>query len=142
MRTLRTGIVIGLLFAVVTTGVGTARTANLSMTTPAKLGTYSSTISASVLAPSFCANRAGLTAVVVSPASGNVSGSGANDLMLGRPHTSNYTLNGGNGADCVVGGLGTGGRETLRGGGGSNDYCIGNGGTQTFNADCDGHTSP
>jgi hypothetical protein len=145
MTVLKLGVILGLLFALGTTGVGTARTANLSMTTPAKVGTYSSAISASVLAPTFCANRAGLTNVYAAGASGNFAGGGTNDLVLGRPHTANYTLNGGNGADCVVGGQGSAGRETLRGGGGT-DYCIGNGstgsGTQTFNADCDGNTSP
>lgn len=144
MRTIRTGIVVGLLFALFTSGVSTARTANLTLATPAKVSQLSSAISASVLAPTFCANRAGLTAVLVSPATGNVAGGGANELVLGRPNTANYTLNGGNGSDCVVGGRGTAGTETIRGGGGT-DYCIGNGftgGSQVFNADCDGNTTP
>lgn len=145
MKTIRAGIVLGLLFALLTSGVGTARTANLTLATPAKVSQLSSTISASVLAPTFCANRAGLTAVLAAPASGNVAGGGANELVLGRPHTANYTLNGGNGSDCVVGGRGTAGNETIRGGGGT-DYCMGNGstapGTQSFNADCDGNTTP
>jgi len=145
MSVVKLGVILGLLFALGTTGVGTARTANLSMTTPAKVGTYSSAISASVLAPTFCANRAGLTNVYAAAATGNLSAGATNDLVLGRPNTANYTINGANGSDCVVGGRGTAGTETIRGGGGGSDYCIGNsftGGSQVFNADCDGNTSP
>lgn len=142
MSIVKVGVVVGLLVALATGGVGTAQTNSISLSTPAKVGTYTSAISASVLAPTFCANRAGLTNVYAAGASGNFSGGGTNDLVLGRPNTANYTLNGGNGADCVVGGRGTAGTETIRGGGGT-DYCKGNsftGGSQTFNADCDGNT--
>ncbi|MGE3856465.1 MAG: hypothetical protein AB7G21_05870 [Dehalococcoidia bacterium] len=146
MNVIRLGVVIGLLFALGSSGVVTARTANLSMTTPPKVGTYSSTIDATALAPAACGNAASLTAVAVAPETGNFAAGAGNQLVLGRPHTSNYTLNGSGGVDCVVGGQGSAGRETLRGGGGGNDYCIGNGstgsGTQVFNADCDGNTTP
>jgi len=149
MKTIRTGIVLGLLFALLTSGVSTARTANLTLATPAKVSQLSSAINARVLAPAFCANRGSLgtagSNVYVAGASGNISGGTGNDLVLGRPHTANYTINGAGGSDCVVGGRGTAGTETIRGGAGT-DYCIGNGstapGTQVFNADCDGNTDP
>jgi Ca2+-binding RTX toxin-like protein len=146
---IRAGVVIGMIFAIAASGAGMARTANATLATPAKVSLVTSTINARVLAPAACANRGALgTAganVYVAGASGNFAGGAGNDLVLGRPHTANYTLNGGNGNDCVVGGKGTAGTETIRGGGGT-DYCIGNGstapGTQSFNADCDGNTVP
>jgi len=143
VKTLRIGIVLGMLLTLGFTNVGTARTANLSMTTPAKVGLNTATVNATTLAPSGCsAIAAGLTAVVAAGASGNTSGTNANELVLGRPQTANYTLNGAGGVDCVVGGRGTGGRETLQGGAGSGDVCIGNGFTgaalsDSFNANCE-----
>ena len=143
MKTLRIGIVLGMLLTLGFTNVGTARTANLTLSTPAKVGNNNATVNAATLAPASCSGiAAGLTAVVAAGASGNTSGTNANELVLGRPQTANYTLNGSGGVDCVVGGRGTGGRETLQGGAGAGDVCIGNSFTapalsDSFNANCE-----
>ena len=132
MMAIRIGTVFGLLFAAAFGVTSTAHTANLSMATPAKLDVATSTISASVLAPALCTNRAGLTNVLVAAASGNLKGGNANDLLLGRGTAT--TINGGNGLDCLIGGAGV---DAMAGQGGIGDICIGNGGTDTFNGNCE-----
>lgn len=138
---IRMGVVVGLMLTLALSGTATARTANTALGTVPKVARSTSAITASVLAPAGCTNRAGLAAtnVFVATASGNVSGGTGNDLVLGRPNTGNYTLSGGNGNDCLVGGRGTAGTETFNGGN-NTDVCIGNsftGGSQTFKANCE-----
>lgn len=61
-----------------------------------------------------------------------VTGTAANELVLGKPGTGPFTLNGLGGDDCIVAGGGPGTTNTLNGGTGTN-ICIGAvGGTNTF----------
>ena len=132
MKTLRIGIVLGMLLTLGFTNVGTARTANLSMTTPAKVGNNTLTVNAAALAPAGCATGGlgaalvtGLTTVTVASGA-TLTGTSANELLLGRNTAT--TINGGTGNDCLVGGSGV---DAMNGQGGT-DVCIGNGGTDTF----------
>jgi len=124
MSVIRTGALVGVLVALVSSMSSTAHTANLSMSTPARIMQTSSTISASALAPTDCAAIAGGLADVRVVTSGN-QGNG-NSLILGNQNGNSINAQGGN--DCMVGG---GGNDTLTGGGGT-DVCIGNAGTDTF----------
>ncbi|MEI7926346.1 MAG: hypothetical protein WCI61_09190 [Chloroflexota bacterium] len=127
---IRGAVVLGLLLTFVFGGAGTARTANGSFSSVPKVTTASSTISASVLAPAACTNRAGLTTVTVASGA-TLSGGAAAELLLGRNTAT--TINGGNGNDCLIGGAGI---DALNGQG-NTDVCIGNGSTDTFNAACE-----
>lgn len=138
MKTLRIGIVLGMLLTLGFTNMGTARTANLSMTTPAKVGNNTLTVNAAALAPAGCATGGlgaglvtGLTNVLVASGA-TLTGTAANELLLGRNTAT--TLDAGGGNDCLVGGAGA--DLNMRGRAGT-DVCIGNGGADTFNADCE-----
>ena len=61
-----------------------------------------------------------------------LTGTAANELLLGRNTAT--TLDAGGGNDCLVGGAGA--DLNMRGRAGT-DVCIGNGGADTFNADCE-----
>ena len=126
MKTLRIGIVLGMLLTLGFTNVGTARTANLSMTTPAKVGNNTLTVNAAALAPAGCA-----TDVLVAGGA-SLTGTNANELLLGRNTAT--TLDGSGGNDCLVGGAAA--DLNMRGRAGT-DVCIGNGGADTFNGDCE-----
>ena len=131
MSAIRIGALLGLLLAFGTATTATAHTANLTMAAPAKLQRATSTISASVLAPAACTNRAGLTLVTVA-SSATLSGTGANELLIGRNAAT--TINGGNGDDCLIGGQNA---DSLNGQGGTADVCIGGPATDTFNNACE-----
>lgn len=127
---IRTAVVLGLILAIAVGGAGTAHTANASISSVPRVTAASSTISASVLAPAACTNRAGLTVVTVASAA-TLNGGASNELLLGRNTAT--TINGGNGNDCLIGGAGI---DALNGQN-NTDVCIGNGGTDTFNAACE-----
>ncbi len=74
---------------------------------------------ANTLKPVTCAALT-LTAVV------GITGTGANELLLGTAAANTMSAAGGN--DCVLGG---GGNDTINGGAGT-DVCIGGPGTDTF----------
>ncbi|HEX4820654.1 MAG TPA: hypothetical protein VFV00_10645 [Acidimicrobiales bacterium] len=80
-------------------------------------------IDANALKPPECAGL-NLTAIVIG--NGTVTGSGANELLIGG--SGNDKINGGGGSDCLVGGDG---KDTLNGGPGT-DVCIGGTGNVTY----------
>jgi signal peptidase I len=80
--------------------------------------------------PAACAALA-ITALLPMSAS-SVTGTAASELILGKPGTGPFTLNGLGGDDCIVAGGGPDTSNTLNGGTGTN-ICIGAvGGTNTF----------
>lgn len=98
--------------------------ATASNTVPGtKIGRQSEAINANALKPAECA-ALNLTAIVTG--TGNISGTGANELILGG--ANNQSIDGKGGNDCILGG---GGNDTINGGGGTN-VCIGGHGTDTF----------
>ncbi len=80
------------------------------------------------LAPPQCSS---LALVGFVTGNGNLTGTNAAQLMLGRG--ANQTIQGKNGNDCLLGG---GGNDSLNGGGGT-DVCIGGPGTDSFTASCE-----
>ena len=90
-----------------------------------KADNQTQTIDANALKPAACA-ALNLTAVLVG--AGNLTGTNANELIIGDG-TGNK-LNGGGGNDCIIGGAG---KDQFNGGPGT-DVCIGNGGGDTFSA--------
>lgn len=131
--------------ALVLAGVVNASAA--SNTVPnSSIGDSTQTISVDARKPEECNP---VTVTTVSVASGNFTGTNANELILGR--TAAQTLDGSGGGDCILGG---GGNDTLRGntgndvllggpgddnisGGNGTDTCYGGGGNDTFNRDCE-----
>jgi Ca2+-binding RTX toxin-like protein len=83
-------------------------------------GLASAPITANALKPAQCAS---LTLSNLITGSGDITGTGAPDLILGGP--SAQTIRGSGGGDCIIGG---GGVDHLQGQGGS-DICIGNSST-------------
>ena len=75
------------------------------------------------LLPTECA---GVAATSLLTGTGAVTGTNANELLLGGPMGQNLRGQGGN--DCLVGG---GGNDTLNGGPGT-DVCVGGPGTDSF----------
>ncbi|HEY1479204.1 MAG TPA: ricin-type beta-trefoil lectin domain protein, partial [Gaiellales bacterium] len=74
------------------------------------------------IASTYCSSL-GLTNKVIAT-SATVTGTAANDLVLGRNATGTQALNGGSGNDCIIGG-GTSGTVNNFDGGAGTDICIG-----------------
>jgi Ca2+-binding RTX toxin-like protein len=90
---------------------------------PSNIGMQSDQVRANDLKPDVCA-ALNLTNVVTG--SGTISGTPANDLILGTSGVDIIAGLGGN--DCILGG---GGADSIDGNG-STDVCIGGGGDDTF----------
>jgi Ca2+-binding RTX toxin-like protein len=88
-----------------------------------KIGQQFQAINANALKPAVCA---ALNLTTILSGTGNITGTAANELILGGPN--NQTIKGDKGDDCILGGAGD---DTIDGGGGT-DICIGGPGTDTF----------
>jgi Ca2+-binding RTX toxin-like protein len=102
--------------------VGAALTATNTVAS-SRLGENRRGVTANDLKPPECA-ALNLTTVVAG--TGNVNGTGANDLIVGGPGDDKLKGKGGN--DCMLGG---GGDDDIAGNGGG-DICIGGPGVDTF----------
>jgi Ca2+-binding RTX toxin-like protein len=89
-------------------------------------GNSTQVITVNNLKPPECAGM-NLTQIVTG--SGNFSGSGSNELIIGSPGNDTISGGPGNGGDCIVGG---GGDDTLNGQNG-NDVLLGGDGNDTLN---------
>jgi Ca2+-binding RTX toxin-like protein len=92
------------------------------------LGEISHSVSVNDLKPSQC-SALHLTNLII--ASGVISGTAENDLILGSPGADTISGEGGN--DCIVGG---GGNDTLYGDSGT-DVCIGGSGNDILDDSCE-----
>ncbi|HEX9441116.1 MAG TPA: hypothetical protein VF909_15630, partial [Roseiflexaceae bacterium] len=95
---------------------------------PSGLADIRRSITPDDLKPSAC-DSIHLTNLIV--ATGAISGTAANDLILGGPGAD--TISGEGGDDCILGG---GGDDQLYGGAGT-DVCIGGGGSDILDPSCE-----
>jgi hypothetical protein len=88
------------------------------------VGTSLVTLQVPQLAPVQCAGLTPTNLVIAT--TGTTTGTAGNDLILGKNAAGTFTLKGGDGNDCIVGGGGGAGMtNTLDGGAGTNNICIG-----------------
>jgi Ca2+-binding RTX toxin-like protein len=100
-----------------------------------RVGRSSQALALTQLLPSQCTGIGPTSLVVMATGGTSVTGTTANDLVLGRSRTGSTTFSGGNGNDCIVGGGGTG-TKTLSGGSGT-DTCIGAPGSTNSYSSCE-----
>jgi signal peptidase I len=127
--------VIGVVFAgAVAAGLVTSFTA--TSTVPlSRAGVSKSTLAPNQLAPAYCSSI--VYAKLVVATSATVTGTTANDLVLGRSATGAQALNGGSGDDCIIaGGSSSSTSNTIDGGAGT-DICIGAPGTAMTFTNCE-----
>lgn len=86
---------------------------------PSNIDFISRTVTVDDLKPPACS---GITLTNFVSGSGTITGTVANDLILGSSGAD--TINGGDGDDCIVGG-------------GGNDVCNGDAGTDSFDSSCE-----
>jgi Ca2+-binding RTX toxin-like protein len=112
-------------FAIIAVVLTVASTAQTSANTVAATKAIDSSrpIGANDLKPPECA---GLTLTAIVTGSGTITGTSANELIVGSAGVDN--INGGFGNDCILGG---GGNDAINGGSGT-DVCLGGPGTDTF----------
>jgi Ca2+-binding RTX toxin-like protein len=113
--------VVGLSTLILVSLASALATANTVPTSTASNTSFA--ITPNDLKPPECAGIS-LTAKIAS--GGNITGTGAAELIVGGPAAQ--TINGGAGADCILGGAGD---DSISGGTGA-DVCIGGPGTDTF----------
>lgn len=116
----RTGALLLILWAMVGASVGTAATNTVP---PSHLSAQLFSVTANDLKPPQCA---GIVVVNLLVGSGSVTGTNANDLILGGAGAD--TIRGAGGQDCIVGGAGA---DSLAGEGGD-DVILGGPGNDTI----------
>ncbi len=123
MRLVRKLAVLG--FAILICASMLAAMAASNTVPTSKLDDIVRSITPNDLKPPECAGIS-LTAKISS--NGNITGTGAAELIVGGPAAQ--TINGQGGDDCILGG---GGNDTINGGSGA-DVCLGGPGTDTFSS--------
>jgi Ricin-type beta-trefoil lectin domain/PA14 domain len=127
--------VLGVVFAgAVSVGLVTSFTA--TNTVPlSRAGVSNSTLAPNQLAPSYCSSITYSKLVVATTST--VTGTSANDLVLGRNATGAQALNAGSGDDCVIAGGSTSSTTNAIDGGAGTDICIGAPGTAMTFTNCE-----
>jgi Ca2+-binding RTX toxin-like protein len=115
---------LGALFALAVTGTlvtGFTATNTVALTHAASTD---QTLAISQAVPAQCAGLTLTNLVIASSTSTTVTGTNANDLILGRSGTGSRTISGGGGTDCLVGGGGAGTTNNFNANKGA-DICLG-----------------
>jgi signal peptidase I len=115
---------LGALFALAVTATlvtGFTATNTVSLTHAASTD---ETLAISQAVPAQCAGLTLTNLVIASSTSTTVTGTNANDLILGRSGTGSRSLSGGGGTDCIVGGGGSGTTNNFNANKGA-DICLG-----------------
>lgn len=122
-RTLARTVGVVLVFAAILTSVvGFTASNTVPVTYAGKSGAQAAT--PVQLAPSECAALALTAKIVMAAAATTVTGTSADELIIGVDKTGKVSYNGGAGSDCIVAGGQSGTKNTLDGGTGTNDICI------------------
>ncbi len=135
-RTLaRTAGVVFVFAAILTSVTGFTASNTVPVTRAGKSGAQAAT--PVQLAPSECAALALTAKIVMAAGVTTVTGTSAAELIIGVNKTGNVSYNGGAGNDCIVAGGQSATRNTLDGGTGTNDICIGAPGAKNTFQNCD-----